>query len=137
MKMTPQEVKRRNDIVIEMGAAELSWTLKVATDGRSGHTEGVYGWNADIYEFGQFAICTGYRAFGNRSLPFAFRQKWEKRSKVVYDKIFGMRPNGKFYTSTQRARMKYTYMCKFEKAVMAELAKQDKQKKQKKMRKAA
>lgn len=133
MKMTQQEVKRRNGVIIEMGASDLSWTLRVATDGRSGHTEGVYGWNADIYEFGQFAICTGFRPFGNRSLPLEFRRKWEKKSEEAYNKIFGLRPNGKFYTSTQRGRMKYNYRCRFEKAVIAELEKQ----KQKKTRKAA
>ena len=129
MKMTQKEVRQRNPLIIEMGASELTWTLRVATDGRTGHTEGVYGWNADIYEFGEFAICTGYRAFGNRTLPYDFRQKWEKQAKEMYDKIFGMRPNSKFYSDSQRGRMKYTFRCKFEKAVMAELAKQEKPRK--------
>lgn len=31
------------------------------------YTCGVYGWNADIYDFNSFAICTGYRPFGNES----------------------------------------------------------------------
>lgn len=29
--------------------------------------EGELGWNADIYDFGDFAICTGYRPFGTSS----------------------------------------------------------------------
>ena len=41
MKMTQQEVKRSNGVIIEMGASDLSWTMRVATDGRTGHTEGV------------------------------------------------------------------------------------------------
>lgn len=28
------------------------------------YTCGVYGWNANIYELDNFAICTGYRPFG-------------------------------------------------------------------------
>lgn len=31
------------------------------------YTAGVYGWNADVYVFGDVAICTGYRPFGEKA----------------------------------------------------------------------
>ena len=44
------------------------------------YTCGVYGWNADIYDFGNFAICTGYRPFGNESKELrAICDKYEKK----------------------------------------------------------
>lgn len=44
------------------------------------YTSGVYGWNADIYDFGNFAICTGYRPFGNESKDLRnICDKYEKR----------------------------------------------------------
>ena len=33
----------------------------------SAYTCGVYGWNADIYTFGDTAIVTGYRPFGRKT----------------------------------------------------------------------
>lgn len=33
------------------------------------YTTGVNGWNADIYDFGPYAIVTGYRPFGDIRLP--------------------------------------------------------------------
>lgn len=44
------------------------------------YTCGVYGWNADIYDFGNFAICTGYRPFGNESKELRdICDKYEKK----------------------------------------------------------
>ena len=31
------------------------------------YTCGVYGWNADILQFNNFALCTGYRPFGTKN----------------------------------------------------------------------
>lgn len=33
------------------------------------YTTGVYGWNADVYDFGPYAIVTGYRPFGDIRMP--------------------------------------------------------------------
>ena len=34
------------------------------------YTSGVYGWNADVYSFDGTYIVTGYRPFGNVSIPY-------------------------------------------------------------------
>lgn len=33
------------------------------------YTTGANGWNADVYDFGPYAIVTGYRPFGDIRLP--------------------------------------------------------------------
>lgn len=33
------------------------------------YTTGVYGWNADVYDFGPYAIVTGYSPFGDIRMP--------------------------------------------------------------------
>lgn len=37
------------------------------------YTCGIYGWNANIYDFGSFQIVTGYRPFGMDSHKIPFR----------------------------------------------------------------
>ena len=137
MKTTKANIMYRNDRVIQVGYEALCETMRMVKHGRDFYTCGYLGWNADIYEFGQFAICTGYRPFGHDSLPIDFIKRWEKKSAEFYRKCFNKKPDGTYRTSAQIERMKITYCARFEKAVMAELEKQDKQKKQKKMRKAA
>ena len=41
------------------------------------YTCGTYGWNADIYDFGNIAICTGYRPFGNVRPDYGIVEKYE------------------------------------------------------------
>lgn len=45
------------------------------------YTEGTYGWNADIYEFGDVAICTGYRPFGDIRVPFETAAQYEQQAR--------------------------------------------------------
>lgn len=47
------------------------------------YTAGVYGWNANIYVVGRYAICTGYRPFGNIELSRTETQKLESLAKAV------------------------------------------------------
>ena len=66
------------------------------------YTSGIYGWNADIYGFGGFAICTGYRPFGrvhpSRDLVTEFDHRarrvlesvpcpndWEETRRILHD----------------------------------------------------
>lgn len=46
------------------------------------YTCGVYGWNADIYEFGGVAIVTGYRPFG-KDIPQDLRKRYEEEAQKV------------------------------------------------------
>lgn len=36
------------------------------------YTCGVYGWNADIYDFGAFAVARGYRPFGKATNKYLY-----------------------------------------------------------------
>lgn len=51
------------DNIICIGYADLQSLLRCKE--AEAYTSGVNGWDADIYGFGKFAICTGYRPFGN------------------------------------------------------------------------
>ncbi len=42
------------------------------------YTAGTYGWNADIYSFGNVAIITGDRPFGNVKPDYELRRKYER-----------------------------------------------------------
>lgn len=50
------------------------------------YCSGVYGWNADIYVFDNYAICTGYRPFGTYKEEFSdICYKYTKRlNKATY-----------------------------------------------------
>ena len=124
MKTTAREVRARNRVIIEVGYCDLYHTLHECADRRDAHTEGVYGWNADIYEFNSFAIVTGYRPFGNEMLDYDFKKKWEKLAQKHYDKCYEKLPSGKYRTGAQIARMRLTFRAKFTSAVLAQLEKQ-------------
>lgn len=54
------------------------------------YTTGIYGWNADIYDFGSFQIVTGYRPFGKdaHAIPYHAMDKAaedKERRKEVRD----------------------------------------------------
>ena len=123
MQTTQRETTRRNALCIRVGYCDLYHTLHECTDGKDAYTAGVYGWNADIYEFGNFAIVTGYRPFGKDILSYKFCKRWEKKAQKHYNKVNAMLPNGKFRTGAVRARMRCTFCCQFTKAVNAEIEK--------------
>ena len=57
---------------------------------RTAYTAGVYGWNADLYDFGNVAICTGYRPVGNVNPDIEVVKAYERkandlRKKYAYD----------------------------------------------------
>ena len=49
------------------------------------YTCGIYGWNADIYDFGDVAIVTGYRPFGE-DVPFEIVEKYEVKAQKIKEK---------------------------------------------------
>lgn len=53
------------DRIVKLGAGEIQYLARFK--GPDFYTCGDYGWNADIYDFGDFAICAGYRPFGTSS----------------------------------------------------------------------
>lgn len=56
------------------------------------YTCGVYGWNADIYLFRNFCLCTGYRPFGTDN------EEVERICKEVNEKI---KADNKYYEHPQ------------------------------------
>ena len=62
-KTTKRAVMDGYGFVISVGYADLQYLLRYKSP--VAYTSGQYGWNADIYDFGNIAICTGYRPFGN------------------------------------------------------------------------
>ncbi len=63
-KITKKEITNRFEYIYSVRDGSihyLTWDIK-----RYGHTEGIYGWNADIYIIGSAAVATGYRPFGQR-----------------------------------------------------------------------
>lgn len=70
-KLTKKWVNENFDIILQIGYCQLDNVLENVNNLHFvGHTEGVYGWNADIYSFchngKSIAIVTGYRPFGEK-----------------------------------------------------------------------
>lgn len=124
MQTTQREVNSRNDLCISIGYCGLYHTMHECTDGKDAYTAGVYGWNADIYEFDTFAIVTGYRPFGKDILSYEFCKKWEKKAQAHYSKVVDKIDNGRRYrTCAERKRMRDTFRRQFIKAVNVEIEK--------------
>lgn len=124
MQTTQREATRRNDLCIRVGYCDLWHTLKECADRKDAYTAGVYGWNADIYEFDTFAIVTGYRPFGKDVLSYEFCKKWEKKAQAHFSKVNDKIDNGRrFRTYAERKRMRDTFRRQFEKAVNVEIEK--------------
>lgn len=51
------------------------------------YTAGVYGWNADLYEFGPVAVVTGYRPFGNIKPDYETTKKYENMAREIIKNI--------------------------------------------------
>ncbi len=47
-----------------------------------GHTEGIHGWNADIYIIGSAAVVTGYRPFGQR-VDYDIVKTYEEQARQI------------------------------------------------------
>ncbi len=77
-KTTERAVKDWGGVVACFGYCELQNLLKGVD--RNAYTSGVYGWNADIYDFGGVTIVTGYRPFGKRYIS---AEKYEKQADAV------------------------------------------------------
>ena len=65
------------DRIIELGYCAISYISPYLRE--THYTCGIYGWNATIYEFANFAICTGYRPFGVYDTRLSdYCEKWNK-----------------------------------------------------------
>lgn len=82
-RTTRKAVKENSGIILEVGYCELR-NLLYFKDPKA-YTCGVYGWNADVYDFGKVVIVTGYRPFGNYSNYDLVREYDEKAYKIARD----------------------------------------------------
>lgn len=72
--------------IIKVGYCDLQSLLNCETE--KAYTAGVYGWNADIYDFGNIAICTGYRPFGNIRPDYETVKKYDNMAREIIGNIF-------------------------------------------------
>lgn len=71
---------------IKLGYCELQSLL--AQFSPIAYTSGMYGWNADIYQFGNYYICTGYRPFGKINPDLKTVQKYNKKADKLRKKEY-------------------------------------------------
>lgn len=82
-KTTKRAVMDGYDFVISVGYADLQHLLYYKSP--VAYTSGQYGWNADIYDFWNIAICTGYRPFGNiSSSKYGINRMFDKTAEEVW-----------------------------------------------------
>lgn len=77
MKTTRKAVMASFPRVYEVGYCRLQTLFQFVEP--SFYTSGTYGWNADIYSFGDVAVVTGYRPFG-KPVPSGVEEKYETRA---------------------------------------------------------
>lgn len=82
MKITRKAIKSRFSKIIEIPYCDMQSLLKYRS--RDYHTEGVFGWNADVFVIDyNTAICTGYRPFGNIHPDFALIREYDQKAKDI------------------------------------------------------
>ena len=83
-KTTKRAVMDGYGFVISVGYTDLQHLLHYKSP--VAYTSGQYGWNADVYDFGNIAICTGYRPFGNiSSNKYGVNRMVDNAAKEVLD----------------------------------------------------
>lgn len=77
-KTTKKAIMANFSKIICVPYCELQFLLKYESP--IAYTAGVYGWNADIYDFNGATIVTGYRPFGNICPDRQIIEKYEKEA---------------------------------------------------------
>lgn len=80
-KITRNELKRYYNAVIRIGYCDAQHLLYY--DDPQFYNHGVYGWNYDVYDFGNIAICTGYNPLGNIKPSYEIIRKYEDMAKSI------------------------------------------------------
>ena len=82
MKVTRKEIMNNFVKVVYVPYCEASTLLRYADP--IGYNAGVYGWNFDLYAFGNVAVCTGYRNLpGTRANNY---REYEKKARKILDR---------------------------------------------------
>lgn len=83
-KTTQRAVKTGYENTICVGYCALQTLLRYESE--TAYTARREGWGADIYDFGNTAIVTGYAPFGNIRPGYEICRKYEKAAeKIAYD----------------------------------------------------
>lgn len=81
-RTTAKAVRNGYGTVYSIGYCEMQALLRYSEP--VAYTCGVYGWNADVYDLGPVAICTGYRPTGSR-VPYDLINKYEDAARQIVD----------------------------------------------------
>ena len=82
LKATQKAVKEGYRNIIKIGYCNLQYLLYYKSP--IAYTNGIYGWNADIYEIGGgVAISTGYRPFGDINANYELVREYEKKAEKI------------------------------------------------------
>lgn len=85
-------------IVAYCGYCDLQYTLSFTSN--FGHTERAEGWGCNVYEIApDIALTTGYDPFGNRRLPLAITERYEKKAKQILEE------NSRNYIAKEKLEM--------------------------------
>ena len=85
-KTTQKAIKQGYNNVIQVPYCRLQSLLKCESP--IAYTTRAEGWGADIYDFGDTAIVTGYAAFGNIRPDHETNQRYEQRAKEIADGVY-------------------------------------------------
>ena len=91
-KATRKEINEGYEHVIQAGYCDLQFLLNCKKP--VAYTTSSAGWAADVYDFGNTAIVTGYQPFGNIKPDYEVIKRYDDQAKeIVEDNAFG--PNYK------------------------------------------
>lgn len=80
-KTTQRDVKARYVHVIAVGYCNLQNLL--SHESETAYTVRREGWGADIYDFGNTAIVTGYAPFGNIRPAYEIQKKYDRAAEKI------------------------------------------------------
>ena len=102
LKVSQSEVQRTYATVAYCGYCDLQKSLRYLSP--VAHTEGIYGWNADVYSlpdlYDNFVIVSGYRPFGEWRIPVETIKELENHFSDAYCED----------AETRRANLEYVFM---------------------------
>jgi hypothetical protein len=85
-KTTQKAIKNGYKNVIQVSYCALQQLLSCESE--IAYTTRAEGWGADIYQFGNTAIVTGYAPFGNIRPGYEVNQRYEQKARKAVDGIY-------------------------------------------------
>lgn len=85
-KTTQKAIRNGYDNVICVGYCSLQYLLNCSS--ADAYTTRREGWGADIYDFGNTAIVTGYAPFGNIRPPYDVTKQYDDKARAICDEFW-------------------------------------------------